>query len=221
VTVKGSGGNSIGLDYLARFQVTLDFARNQMYLKPSKSFHAAYPDAASGLALMWRKGQVMVRYVSKNSPAERAGIVEGDIVVAVNATPASGQTLGRLRKELMGEHGTEVSVSLRRGEQAQVVKFSLEEYLRWPGCETPEAVFASLKPAAKAPRVGAGGKGAKASRAFKSLENALENGDKAEIDKAFEEYFRQSDAFIEQSSESLERAKARTRRIQETLDRSR
>lgn len=237
--VTGSRSNSIGLGYLDRFHVTMDFARNQIYLKPSKSFDTKCHDAESGLAALWKQNRLVVEHVGEHSPAERAGIVVGDVVVAVNGIPASGKNLSQLQSELVGEHGTETSVSIRQGEETQVVKFQLEEYLRWPGSESPEAAVASFKAAEEsaedASKAVIAYEQARAEAAsdesWAAMEEskanvararqAFENADAADKEKALDEWLKQTDKFIEQSRETLERSKEKLRQTQDFLDQPR
>ncbi|HEX6127664.1 MAG TPA: S41 family peptidase [Candidatus Limnocylindria bacterium] len=51
----------------------------------------------------------------QGSPAEEAGLQPGDIVTAVDGDPVDGKTLDEVVKEVRGESGTEVTLTLRRG----------------------------------------------------------------------------------------------------------
>lgn len=62
--------------------------------------------------------EIKVSRVQKNSPAEKAGIKEGDIIVSVDGHTVSGNDLDTVASWVKGEPGTEVLVSVMRdGEQ--------------------------------------------------------------------------------------------------------
>ena len=54
-----------------------------------------------------------------NSPAEQAGLRPGDQVLAVDGTPTTGETLSSLVYRVRGEAGTDVTLTIRRGETEQ------------------------------------------------------------------------------------------------------
>jgi carboxyl-terminal processing protease len=51
------------------------------------------------------------------SPAEEAGLRPGDQVLAVDGTPTTGETLSSLVYEVRGEAGTDVTLTVRRGDE--------------------------------------------------------------------------------------------------------
>lgn len=59
----------------------------------------------------------------ENSPAEKAGLKVGDIIVGVNGEGVSGYSSSELSKLLIGDSGTTVDIKVKRGEE--VKEFSL------------------------------------------------------------------------------------------------
>jgi carboxyl-terminal processing protease len=51
------------------------------------------------------------------SPAEEAGLRPGDQVLAVDGTPTNGETVSSLVYEVRGEEGTDVTLTVRRGDE--------------------------------------------------------------------------------------------------------
>jgi carboxyl-terminal processing protease len=51
------------------------------------------------------------------TPAEKAGIQAGDIVLAVNGEPVDGSTMNDQVTEIRGEPGTDVTLTIQRGEE--------------------------------------------------------------------------------------------------------
>ena len=62
-----------------------------------------------------RAGQTMVIAVLEGSPAERAGIEEGDIIIAVEGKDVTSLLAVEIASLLRGEEGTTVSVTVDRG----------------------------------------------------------------------------------------------------------
>lgn len=77
-------GGLIGNDILRRFNVILNYPRRDIYLMPNSHFFEPFDYSYSGLELYFIDNAIIVGDVAKGSPAEGAGIKEGDVVVAVN-----------------------------------------------------------------------------------------------------------------------------------------
>jgi Do/DeqQ family serine protease len=88
---------------------------------------AVTSDVASSLGLKETRG-VVVRQVEKGSPAERAGIREGDVILAFNGTPVDDAN--SLRNQVANTPpGTEVMLTIFRDGQEQPVRVTLGEFL--------------------------------------------------------------------------------------------
>ncbi|QYJ17079.1 putative CtpA-like serine protease [Rubrobacter xylanophilus DSM 9941] len=71
-----------------------------------------------GVQLEDRDGRVVVASPIEGSPADRAGIESGDVLVAVNGRSVSGQELDRIADQVKGPEGTRVRITvLRAGEE--------------------------------------------------------------------------------------------------------
>lgn len=77
-------GGLVGNDLLRRFNIILNYPQQEIHIKPNAHFREAFDYAYSGLALFYEEGHVVVDGVAKDSPAEKAGLTEGDIVLAVD-----------------------------------------------------------------------------------------------------------------------------------------
>lgn len=108
---------NLGNELLKRFNVTFDYAGKRMLLEKSQRYEEPFDVPMAGIDLEWRPDSTLeVREVLPNSPAAVAGIVKGDILVAIDGVPTS--TLGEegLRKTLIGD-GAERALTLKRGTQ--------------------------------------------------------------------------------------------------------
>src|SRR5579859_214783 len=83
VTSYPNLGGLVGNDILRRFNVTLNYDRRVIYLVPNSHYRDQFDYSYTGLGLYWMNGEVRVGDVMKDSPAERAGLKEDDIVLSV------------------------------------------------------------------------------------------------------------------------------------------
>jgi len=86
-----------------------------------------------------RKGSfTAVASVVPGSPAHRAGIVGGDLIVAVDGRPVSGRSPEEVAALIRGEEGTEVILTILRRDKSgeQILHFALvREKIRLPAAE--------------------------------------------------------------------------------------
>ena len=59
----------------------------------------------------------------ENSPAEKAGLKVGDIIIGVNGVGVSGYSANELSNLLVGENGTTVDIRVKRGEEVKEFSF--------------------------------------------------------------------------------------------------
>jgi carboxyl-terminal processing protease len=62
-------------------------------------------------------GEPLVVTVFRDSPADKAGLGTGDIILEVNGIPAAGSSVSDVVEQIRGEAGTEVELTVRAGEQ--------------------------------------------------------------------------------------------------------
>jgi hypothetical protein len=77
-------GGLIGNDILRRFNVILNYSKRDIHMVPNSHFRDPFDYSYSGIELYFIDGQIEMGTVAEGSPAELAGIKEGDVVVAVN-----------------------------------------------------------------------------------------------------------------------------------------
>lgn len=122
---------NIGNRVLERFRLTLDYDRHRIYLEPGKRYATRDAFTRSGLLLGRRDGVVEVISVLSGSPAERAGLREGDTVVAVDKRPAAQWTLAQFDAALEGgAEGGRVKFEVRRDGRRSKHELKLREMLR-------------------------------------------------------------------------------------------
>jgi hypothetical protein len=77
-------GGLIGNDILRRFNVILNYERRDIYLQPNSHFRDPFDYSYTGLGIYKIEGEVRVVDIMQGSPAEKAGFLPGDIIMAMN-----------------------------------------------------------------------------------------------------------------------------------------
>jgi hypothetical protein len=121
--------NMIGLGFLSRYVVTLDFPSMQMYLQKGQAFDKPDEIDMSGVHLIHLEGRTFVEAVDKSSPAETAGIKPEDVVLKVGETNATQMDIYDLRDLLKSGDGREINMTIKRGEEEKAVTFKLKRQI--------------------------------------------------------------------------------------------
>jgi len=74
----------IGNDLLRRFNAILNFDTKEFYLTPNSRFTDPFDYSYTGLHIYWTGKEIVVADVMKHSPAEKAGLKAGDVIVALD-----------------------------------------------------------------------------------------------------------------------------------------
>jgi carboxyl-terminal processing protease len=95
-----------------------------------KAFNDALdPQRISGIGVIVEpdpsSGAVVVAYVVPSTPADRAGIQAGDVLIAIDGTPTKGLSIDTVSGMLRGRAGTVVSVTAQRSGAATPAVLSI------------------------------------------------------------------------------------------------
>jgi hypothetical protein len=116
----------LGLGYLSRYIVTLDFPNQRMYLKKSKRFDQPDSRDLSGLHILRVDGQTVVKFVDSGSPAARAVIEPKDILLKVDNFDGTKTRMHVLRQRLECENEA-VRLRFRREDEEREVVLKLSK----------------------------------------------------------------------------------------------
>lgn len=105
VRIEPGSGNQLGLGYLSRYVVTLDFPQGKLFLKKGAAYDRADGVDCSGLKVDRRNGRSVVGCVWAGSPASENGVLEEDEIVQVNGEPVEKHSIFQLRRIFEKEHG--------------------------------------------------------------------------------------------------------------------
>jgi hypothetical protein len=84
VTSYPNVGGLLGNDLLRRFNLILNYPKRQIYLTPNSHFNDRFDYSYTGMAAYYVDGMIMVDDIIKGSPADKAGILKDDVIIAVN-----------------------------------------------------------------------------------------------------------------------------------------
>lgn len=114
----------VGSDLLRRCRVVFDGPRSRMTLEPAKDFARPFEAEKTGMRL-FAQGRELREYrvvgVMPGSSAERAGILEGDVLETVDGAPASQWTLQQLRERFRSAAVESWELGFRRGAERRRV----------------------------------------------------------------------------------------------------
>ena len=84
VTAYPALNGLVGNDILRRFNITLNYPQQEIFIKPNKHFTDSFDYSYTGLGMYLIDGAVTVTDIMKKSPAEEAGFKDGDVILAVD-----------------------------------------------------------------------------------------------------------------------------------------
>jgi hypothetical protein len=103
-------GGLIGNDLLRRFNLIINYAHSEIYILPNSSYYQPFDYSYTGLSIGLIDSTVMVTDIMAGSPAEKAGLKEGDIILMINGkAKADVQTYQNLLRTI----GPKVKVLVR------------------------------------------------------------------------------------------------------------
>ena len=124
--LAGNLGNGV----LDRFTVTLDYERRQLWLEPGSRYGAPIPYPRFGGDLLKERGEVRVAFVVPGSPAATAGLLEGDVVTAIDGTPVAALDPDQVEKQFEdGAPGSRIALTILRGGKPRTMKIRLKDLL--------------------------------------------------------------------------------------------
>lgn len=119
-------GGLIGNDLLRRFNVIVNYDQKEIHLLPNSHYFDPFDYAYSGLELYLVDGHIIIGDVAKGSPADLAGIQEGDIVVAINKNFVQNISLYKTALQ----NADKVSIIVMRNEELLEFRFKIKNILK-------------------------------------------------------------------------------------------
>ncbi len=108
---------TIGGQLLSRFNLIIDTSSRRFYFKPNGSFNNPFFYNIAGIEVAQSAGflpQVEVINVWKDSPAERAGLLPGDIIIEINLQKTSQLGISEIRHYFQRPSGSPLRLLVER-----------------------------------------------------------------------------------------------------------
>jgi hypothetical protein len=119
--------NSLGLRYLSRYRVTIDFPNERLYLAKGKSFARPEPGHTCGFVPSFRADRIELESVDEKSPAYAAGLRAKDVIVKLCGKPISAWKPSEVNRLLTTE-GKAVQMTIERDGKPMEKSFTPKEY---------------------------------------------------------------------------------------------
>jgi PDZ domain/Aspartyl protease len=125
--MEGIGVN-LGGNILRRFKVIVDYPGDRVILEPNKHFHEPFAADASGLVLEADGPQfkrIIVHGVIPASPAEKGGVQEGDVIIAIDGESTDKYALWEIQ-DLLKKSGQTRLLTINRHGETTIVTLKLQ-----------------------------------------------------------------------------------------------
>jgi hypothetical protein len=119
--------NVLGLDYLSRYRLTIDFPNERLYLAKGKHFARPEHGHTCGLHFFFRAGGLEVESVDERSPAHNAGVRAKDVIVQLYGKPVSQWKSSEVDRMLTTE-GKTVQMTVERGGKQMEMSLTPKEF---------------------------------------------------------------------------------------------
>ena len=116
-------GGILGNDILRRFNAIINYSKGDIYIIPNTRYSETFDYSYSGMELYMVEGKIIVGDVAKGSPAEEAGIKEGDEVLAVNNSFTQNLNQYKIALQTPNE---KVKIYLRRKGELMQIEFKVK-----------------------------------------------------------------------------------------------
>ncbi len=129
LTNNSERNGSLGAEIIRRFHVVFDYHKQLISLKPNSFFNDPFKHNMSGIEVMAPMPGLPfyeISQVQKNSPADRAGLKQGDQLIKINFQPAFDFDLPEINELFQSRHGKTIRITVLRDTVEYKAKFDLQ-----------------------------------------------------------------------------------------------
>lgn len=96
-------GGLIGNDILRRFNMVLNYSKKEIHLLPNSHFKDEFDYSYTGINMVYLDGKIISDEVINKSPAYKAGLKQGDVIIAVNTNFSNDIGIYKNLMQLVGQ----------------------------------------------------------------------------------------------------------------------
>ncbi len=115
-------GGLIGNDILRRFNMILNYPQREIHLIPNSHYHDEFDYSYTGMNMYYMDGVILADDVIEGSPADKAGLKMGDIILAVNNNFSNNINTYR---NLMQNVGERLTLLVNRDNKIMLIAFKV------------------------------------------------------------------------------------------------
>lgn len=123
---------NMGLEIIKRFNVVFDYSRASMYLKASTPIKESFEYDMAGMEISSAGpnfNRLVITRIEPSSPAEKAGLVKGDEILAINFKPVSEIPLSEIDGMFKSRNGRNfvIDIALKDGKSRNRIILTLSK----------------------------------------------------------------------------------------------
>ncbi|MFO7559927.1 MAG: aspartyl protease family protein [Desulfobacterales bacterium] len=124
----GELAGNIGNSTLRHFQIYLDYEKQQVILEQGKDFNKKFPRDNSGMMIgRTEQGQPKIVFIAAGLPGDKAGFLEGDIILSINRKKSEKDlSILQIARLLREDAGTKHDLVIMRDGQIKTIRLTLE-----------------------------------------------------------------------------------------------
>lgn len=123
---------NLGIDLLRKFNIVFDYSRQVMYISPNKYYKESFEHDMCGVELIAQGNdfrKYIIYHVYPNSPAEAAGLMVGDELIAIDTKMTKDMEITAISRLLRSKHGRKINLVLSRNNKFVLTTVTLQRQI--------------------------------------------------------------------------------------------
>ncbi|RLD23445.1 MAG: hypothetical protein DRI71_05310 [Bacteroidetes bacterium] len=115
----------IGNRLLRRYKVIFDYQHGLIHLEPNDQIGDSYETNLTGFNISFKKGKPFIKNVVDRSPADKAGLRNGDEVISINGNLVENISSEEVRQAFLA-NGDKIEIVIKRNRKFKYTEFILK-----------------------------------------------------------------------------------------------